>query len=128
MMRPAALALINKMEATWPDTRWSQVRIDQWAEILENIDEGHAGTAFVRLRSSSEKCPSMAEFVKSARSVAATQPAENVDECDWCDGTGWADGGGFTTDDGRRYTSVTPCTCTAGRAAQQLKQKNWPDR
>lgn len=114
----AALALTNRIESVWAgDQRWSRIRTDQWAEALQAIDEGVAGTAFARLRASSPKCPSIADFLSACRHLDTNDRSTREPDCDHCGNTGWEPMPDIDID-GHPYSQVGPCRCRRGRAAR----------
>jgi hypothetical protein len=118
MMEPtAALALVNRIETVWPEPRWSQLRNNQWAEALADIDEGAAGTAFARLRATATRCPSIAEFIAAARSLNTNDRSTRDPDCEHCDNTGWEEMPEIEIN-GHPYTQVGPCQCRRGQAAR----------
>ena len=117
----AALSLVTRMETVWPEPRWSQLRINQWAEALADLDEGAAGTAFARLRSTATRCPSIAEFITSARSLRIHDRSTRPPDCDYCANTGWAEAPEHVID-GHAYTQVAPCGCPHGRQAHSVSE------
>jgi hypothetical protein len=118
MERAAAIALVSRIEATWSTGKpWIGARADEWIDALMALDEGAAGTAFARLRSSHPDAPNIATFMAHARAVTTTDPS-TVEKCGWCDNTGWTQ----TADHvkaGVVYSGVEPCThCPEGRARE----------
>jgi hypothetical protein len=115
MERLDALALVNRIEAAWPNERWTQPRIDQYIDGIHDLDPGAAGTALVRLIRSCTKAPTVADFRTATRALDTRTPARALDRCDECDGTGWAQAPDIDID-GHTYTQVAPCACESGKA------------
>lgn len=88
MNRLAASALTVKIQAVWPDRPWSQARIEQWTEVLEQLDERAADIALVSVRSTHEKCPAISEFLNIARPQNAHRRDSHSLSC-ICGGSGW---------------------------------------
>jgi hypothetical protein len=65
-----ATALAKRIINTWN----GGPRLDEWTDALAHIDEGTAGTAFVRLRSQSEHAPSIARFIATCRAIHPHEP------------------------------------------------------
>ena len=124
MERTAALALTNRIEATWSTGRqWTTSRLDAWTEALTDLDQGAAGTAFVRLRNTHTATPSIAEFIAAVRALHVDD-ASTHDICDACDDTGWTRTDDLVANTGTdreyRNTQVVPCVyCEHGRAAER---------
>ena len=122
MQRTAALALVDKIEATWNTGRaWNTTRRDAWIEALEDYDEGAAGTAFVRLRNTHTSTPSLAEFLAGVRALTVVD-AGTKELCNDCDESGWVQAADIVINAGtdREYhnSQVHPCPhCSYGRQA-----------
>lgn len=117
MDRQPAIALVSRIEATWSDGRaWPQSRIDAWLEALESLDEGAAGTAFARLRSSHPTCPTVPLFIQTCKAISTTHRDPLHRDCGWCDDTGWVETAPHESA-GTVYSGVKPCpNCGEGRA------------
>lgn len=87
MNRTAAVDFLACVQGVWPD-RWTQPRTEQWIEVVETCDERNAETALIALRSSHEKCPSIAEFLTVARPAHAPRRDGHSLSC-ICAGSGW---------------------------------------
>jgi hypothetical protein len=86
MTPDAAYELAARIGATWPD-RWNESRRAVWAEELEMLDEGTAGTALARLRRNERHCPSVADFIAACKALH-TPTNDPIDHC-ICHGSGW---------------------------------------
>lgn len=124
MTPAAAVALAHKIVQTWTGGPKEAI----WAEELEELDEGTAGTAYARLRRECEHCPSIAKFIAEYR---ALRTPHNVDkpECVWCDGTGWVEGPdqvfppSSAHPNGYTDSTVVPCPCKEyGDQARRVHQ------
>lgn len=87
MNRDAAIDVIAKMQAIWPD-RWSPTRTDQWIEAIETCEERIAEATVVRFRESHDKCPSISEFLTVTRPFRAPRREGHSISC-MCGGPGW---------------------------------------
>lgn len=87
MIRAAAVDLMSKIQGVWPE-RWPNARVEQWLDALESCEETPALSTFLSLRSSAEKCPSIAEFLASARPASRLQRGAHSFHC-MCSGVGW---------------------------------------
>jgi hypothetical protein len=59
----------------------------EWYEFFADLDAGKAGTAFVRLRDSEERPPTIAKF-RQAYSALRGDTSSHEPKCPACDGTG----------------------------------------
>jgi hypothetical protein len=82
--------LLDRIEAAWPDSRWTEQRRDIWLDQLLELDAGTAGTAFVKLMHNEPACPTFATF-HSMSSALLTTANEPVARCHWCEGNGWVE-------------------------------------
>lgn len=93
MTPEAADALGKRFVNTWRGC----ALLSEWKEQLEPLDEGRAGTAFVRLRSECQDAPTIAKFLSVYRSLH-TGTRETPHRCPGCgqDGavTVWVDHSG----------------------------------
>lgn len=87
MNRDTAIDVVTKLQAIWTE-RWSPTRTDQWIEAVETCDERAAETTLIQLRSSHEKCPSIAEFLTIARPHSTYRRSSHSLSC-MCAGVGW---------------------------------------
>lgn len=112
MNHEAADALAKRIINTWR----GGPPLQDWVDTLDPLDEGTAGTAYIRLRNENENAPSIAVFMRQYRSLeTATTAPIRQDSCplNRCASDGWITAS-FTAD-GRPYTGVEPCGCPAGR-------------
>lgn len=123
MNRAEADRLARAIAVAWPvkDGTWPEEAITQWRYDLSELDEGAAGTAFVRLRrswmpKSGQRHPSLAEFLTVYRQVDLRAPRDRP-PCDVCDTTGWAPT--TSVERGVTYSCVEPCTCPNGRSRDE---------
>lgn len=121
MNRDAALDLCARISA-WcsPDKPFSRTVTDAWIELLTPLDEGRAGTAFVRLRHSDEP-PTPRAFERTYRTINSTPTNRDPFHpgCAHCDDTGWITTANHTRN-GTTYSGVKPCAhCDEGRARAQ---------
>jgi len=92
MDRAPALTLLSRIEQTWTTGNpWPAARQDAWLEAIETLDEGVAGTAFVRLRAEHpESAPSIALYLATAKALTVRDGGSPLEpKCGWCDDTGW---------------------------------------
>lgn len=87
MNRTAAVDTIAAIQGIWPD-RWSPARTEQWIDAVETCEERAAETTLIQLRSSHEKCPSIAEFLTIARPKSTFRRSSHSLSC-MCAGVGW---------------------------------------
>lgn len=88
----------------------------EWIDELERLDEGPAGTTFVRLRRSIEHAPSIARFMAEYNSLHTDDASTRGPVCGWCDNTGWTQTRPHQAH-GVAYSGVEPCDrCDEGRA------------
>lgn len=87
MNRSAAVAVVARVQAVWPE-RWTPGRVEQWIDVIEELDERTADVALVRMRSSYDKCPSIAEFLATARPAATPRREGHSLSC-MCGGAGF---------------------------------------
>lgn len=110
----AAETLAVKISQTWPRS----APVDVWVEDLADLDEGAAGTTFIRLRRELQHPPSIAQFRTAVRALDTTDASTRPAPCSRCDDTGWIDAPDRIqhagTDHERRSTQVQPCNCTEG--------------
>ena len=121
MESTTALVLAGKIETTWSTYAWPSAKGRTWAEALEDIDEGAAGTAFARLRKSHPKEPTIAEFLGAVASIRTLDHRDRI-ICADCAG-GWVAGDDIVIEsenregiagDPRVYSAVKPCACAEG--------------
>lgn len=98
--------------------------LTEWRDELETLDEGRAGTAFMRLRHTSEHSPSIARFISEYRALQTTDGSTEKVDCADCDNTGWVSAPDIVlnagTDREYRNTQVRPCTrCDYGKQAER---------
>ena len=98
---------------------------DVWVDELRDLDYGRACTTYVRLRRERTHAPSVADFIKTYRTVATTDGGNAPEKCDLCLGQGWVDAPGFTAN-GHDYTAVRPCNCRNGQVV--AKSSIWTHR
>lgn len=87
MNRTTAVDTIAAIQGIWPD-RWTPARTEQWIEAVETCDERAANSTLIQLRSSHEKCPSIAEFLMIARPKSSPRRDGHSLQC-MCGGSGW---------------------------------------
>jgi hypothetical protein len=87
MTENEARRLIERIEATWGDGRWTAARREEWLEELEPLDNGQAIVAFQQLKRTAEHPPKIATFLDAYRSKQRGQPA-STSYC-VCHGSGW---------------------------------------
>ena len=122
-MTPAAAeTLAVKISQTWP----KGPPVDVWAEDITDLDEGAAGTAFVKLRREAQYPPTIAQFRATAFSLRTTDASTRPEACGYCDDTGWVDAPDRIWDDERHSTQVQPCECREGR--QRAASRIWTER
>lgn len=127
MNEPAARDLASRIADTWPGGQPESA----WAEELAHLDEGTAGAAYVRLRRTLDRAPTIARFLVEYRQLHTTSTAPPAHSaCSACGGSGWVD-----CSDDRRHrprcdrrddcgcTAVAPCGCAAGRDARDVHQR-----
>jgi hypothetical protein len=102
MTRDDATALAVKIHQTWPRGLNAEI----WEEELADYHTGPAGTAYVRLRRTSSRPPSIAEFHAEYCTHLDHQPGPEHPDCPVCDNTGTK-----PVTDHRRHR--TGCTSTA---------------
>ena len=92
---------------------WGRVPGEEWNTYLAGLDAGKAGTAFIRLRNSSRRFPSIAEFGEAYGGVRDETPHE---PCKFCDGTGqvWDVHAGGTDPFSGEPGSWVRCVCPEG--------------
>ena len=123
----AALALLGRITNTWDKVRWPQAKFDIWRDELESLDEGVAGTVYVRLRKTATVCPTISEFISECNATntqdASTRPARSdCSQPESCDNSGWATIW-LKDEDGREYSpGVQPCRCVWGRDRETVHQ------
>lgn len=122
MERTAALALTSRIEATWSTDGWPQSRYSEWIDALESLDEGAAGTAFVRLRASGSASMTIAQFVTAVRALHTVDGGTRPDPCGACSDSGWIEAEDYIEDNGGQpitYSQVKPCACREGKARSE---------
>jgi hypothetical protein len=117
-MLEQARELAARIMATWSGGPTGEV----WIEELVLLEEGTAGTTFVRLRRELDRAPSIKRFLEMYRSLD-TRPVVRV-ECSLCEGEGWRPdtgpgihGPGCPRRRGAQEchcTGYRPCICAAG--------------
>lgn len=138
MRRETAAELALLISQTWPR---GGIATYIWEQTLVDLEDGRAGTAYARLKVSSERAPSIAAFVAVYESLATHETALRV-WCSACDGSGqvpeWGAGRhgpacrpelrvsvdehGNPSKPGERdcgCRAVKPCSCAAGVAFRQ---------
>ena len=126
MDRVPALALMSRIESTWSNQRWPGALISEWTDVLQTLDEGAAGTAFVRLRNEAKPTISIPEFIGVVRALRTDDPGRR-EPCGDCDSTGWLAAPDRIWEDGRTSTQVKPCGhCPEGR--QAATSRIWTER
>lgn len=118
MTPEASLALAQRVLNTWR----GGPPLQEWVDALDPLDEGTAGTAYIRLRNSSETSPTIAAFMRiyTNLATASTRPIRQ-DSCPLgrCPGDGWVRHERII--DKRTYTAVEPCGCPAGRSNEAVR-------
>ncbi len=126
MDRVPALALISRIESTWSNQRWPGALVNEWTDVLQTLDEGAAGTAFVRLRNQGKPTIAIPEFIGVVRSLTVDDPGRR-EPCTDCDGTGWLETTERVWDDGRTSSQYKPCPhCPDGQ--QRAGSRVWTER
>jgi len=86
-----AAATARRIANTW-NARWNDEHLDAWAEELEDLPLGEVQEVLRYLRRSSEKPPSIAQFLAAMGHEHA--PGVKVkNHCLHCNGNGWVDAG-----------------------------------
>lgn len=121
MNNNAAEILAAKISQTW-----GKAPSDAWIDFLcELEDEGRAGTAYVRLRDTCQRLPSMAEFRQAYNAVRGETKPERL--CPECDGCGMVPEEDPAT--GMNKPDSVPCHCEAGdRMVRLIAQQIAPAR
>lgn len=112
MERLDALAIVNRLEAAYPNERWTGPRVDQYIDGIIDLPAGAAGTALARLVKTASKAPTVADFRAAVRAIDTRDSRPT--HCPDCDGCGWIEAEPLTVD-GHTYTQVAPCGCENGR-------------
>ena len=104
-----AEGLLTRMNQTW--------RVPfghEWESVFETMDAGRAGTAFVRLRDTEERAPTIAKFKAAYEAVRG--PTVHEPRCPVCDGTGRR-----APDGDHEYGSTSPAcdVCDMGKLQAQ---------
>lgn len=122
-MTPAAAeTLAVKISQTWP----KGPPVDVWVEDITDLDEGAAGTAFVKLRRESQYPPTIAQFRATTLSLKTVDASNRREPCPHCDDSGWVDAPDRIWPDERHSTQVQPCECREGR--QRAASRIWTER
>lgn len=102
--------------------------LSDWREVLAPLDAGTAGTAYMRLRTSSD-APTVKQFMDIYRSLDTVRPMDRP-KCGDCGGCGWVQAEdrieNAGTDNERRYSQCKPCRCIEGR--QRAESTIWRER
>ena len=125
MTETEAIDLAARISQTWRSGPPASV----WEEELVELDAGQAGTAFVRLRRTSTRAVSVAEFYDTYRAVKPTDASTPRVECPRCDTSGWLYVDPLIVKHGERdieYSQVRPCGCTIGQ--QMAQSPVWTKR
>lgn len=119
--------LVNLMISTWP----IGVRGHVWTETIHPLDFDHAHAAYIALRDTEERPPSVARFMAAYH--AQTTADEAPDDCELCDGTGWLAIEGPEAHNPRTCrakepddcycTGVTACRCTQGQRRAEVQRR-----
>lgn len=89
MDRHTALGLLERITGYWSMTL-TAARTEAWLDMLGALDEGVAGTAFVRLKTKGTSAPSPADFMSTYSTLSASGGgAPSGPRCGGCHGTGW---------------------------------------
>lgn len=123
MERTAALALLSRIEAYYsPDRPFRGPVSDAWLELLERCEEGAAGTALARLKSSNVPA-TPASFEQQYRTLRMVDGGTKKPGCELCDGCGWVQADPIImnagTDHERTYSACEPCVCSEGKLREQ---------
>jgi hypothetical protein len=117
MHRDDCARLVNLVVSTWP----SGVKGHVWTEALIGYDYDLARAAYVDLRDSDEKPPSVARFIAAyhrARTAADESDANATPfRCALCDGTGLVSSPPERAHN-PRHCHGDPCFCTATEACR----------
>lgn len=106
--------LASRIARTWPTNK---IDVLDWAEVLIDLDEAAATTAFVRLRRTEDKPPTIAGFCRAVDAVDH-RPVGHREPCVVCDGTGWVQVKQTELGNPDAYSAVAPCEfCEAGKTA-----------
>lgn len=91
--------------------------LQDWVDCLDELDEGTAGTAYIRLLNNVEPPWSVKRYMEAyhALQTAATRPPRQ-EQCPLgrCPGDGWQRL--EFVENGKPYEGVKPCDCPAGQA------------
>lgn len=122
MERTSALGLASRMMNTpgWDTPKWPEAKFNLWVEELETLDEGAAGTAWVKLRRTHNHCPTIAEFraATTALNTHDRSTREATPHCTVCDGHGWAHIDHADADGQPTGSHAEPCRCPNGRRVE----------
>lgn len=126
MERTAALALTSRLEANFgQNPRWSTALVREWTDALETLDEGAAGTTFVRFRNAGKPSVTIPEFIAACRALNTVDAGNRAAPCGDCDGTGWVEAPDRIWENDRHSTQVKPCRCAEGR--QRAGSRVWTE-
>lgn len=114
MNLPEAEQLLDRIEAGWPESHWTEQRRDIWLEELAELDEAAADRAVHQLVRTYERCPSLATVRATAEALRPRHATSTTGKCGWCDDTGWVQN--FTHPSRHRpdchSTAEFDCDCT----------------
>jgi len=121
--------LVNLLVSTWP----SGVKGHVWTDTLGALDYDPARSAYVSLRDSEERPPSVARYLAAYRAERALDDTHDAAYCELCGGDGWATSPPErahnprtcrpTPDRPCMCTAVEPCRCSAGQANRDVHRR-----
>lgn len=121
-----AIDLATRISQTWPRGIGANV----WEEELLALEEGRAGTAFVKLRRTTKSAPSIAEFFEVYLSLHTEDRSTRPDDCARCDNQGTVAALVRTDSGAEVWGPVVACSCEWGRlkADALAKAVSWNAR
>ena len=131
MERTAALNIGGKIRQHYSAHRWTTAQENAWLDMLEQCDEGRAGTATIRYLASGAEHPSPAGWQAFYRNVD-TGPKQ-VAHCATCNGDGFskrhkADCPEPMHEDCGWTCPLGPCDCRNGAERKQLFERHFPKK
>jgi hypothetical protein len=89
----------------------------EWIDTLQPLDAGTAGTAYIRLRGTSDQAPTIARYTAVYASLHTKPSSDTTHTCERCT-DGWQ-----TLEyenNGRTYRGSHPCPCPTGQRNQHV--------
>lgn len=133
MTPDAASVLAARITTAWESHTASS---SEWANALEQVTEGSAGTVFARLkRTQPNVAPSIVAFISMCAPDRPTAPAAPApanlprEACHRCETTGWAPVLRWDDTGVERVVGTAPCSCSNGdrvRPAWEAAQHDRP--